>query len=58
MSAVRRPRGSIMVRLVLLFSLLLIAFTLIVGILYNALMRRQSILHYSESIQRDAYAIS
>ena len=58
MSAARRPRGSIMARLMLLFSLLLIAFTLIVGILYNALMRRQSILHYSESMQRDAYAIS
>ena len=58
MSAVRRPRASIMARLMLLFSLLLIAFTLIVGVLYNALMRRQSILHYSESMQRDAYAIS
>ena len=58
MSAVRRPRGSIMARLMLLFSLLLIAFTLIVGILYNALMRRQSIQHYSESMKRDAYAIS
>ena len=58
MSAARCPRGSIMARLMLLFSLLLIAFTLIVGVLYNALMRRQSILHYSESMQRDAYAIS
>ena len=41
-----------------LFAALLIVFTLLVGILYNTLMRRQTIAHYSQTMQRDAYAIA
>ena len=41
-----------------LFAALLIVFTLLVGILYNTLMRRQTIAHYSQTMQRDAYAIT
>lgn len=58
MKALKRLRASVTAQLMLLFALLLIAFTLIVSILYNALMRRQMIQHYSQSMQRDAYAIS
>ena len=45
-------------RLMRLFAVLLIVFTLLVGILYNTLMRRQTIAHYSESMQRDAHTIA
>ncbi len=58
MSRARRRHLPVMARLMLLFSLLLIVFSLAVGLLYNSLMRRQSIGHYSESMQRHAYAIS
>lgn len=51
-------RYSVTQRLVGLFSLLLIVFAVILSLLYNTLMRRQMILHYSKSMQRDAYAIS
>ena len=53
-----RFRRSLSARLMLLFALLLIAFTLVVSILYNALMRREMIRHYSQTMQRDAYAIA
>ena len=53
-----RLRRSLASRLMLLFALLLIAFTLVVSILYNALMRREMIKHYSQTMQRDAYAIA
>lgn len=53
-----RRHVPVMARLMLLFALLLIVFTLAVGLLYNSLMRRQSIGHYSKSMQRHAYAIS
>lgn len=53
-----RPRHSIVARLMCLFALLLVAFTLTLNLLYQALMRRQVITHYSKSMQRDAYAIS
>lgn len=49
---------SISWRLLRLFAILLLLFTLTSGLLYNGLMRRQSIAHYSESMQRDAYAIA
>ena len=52
------PSRSIWARLMLLFAALLIAFTASLGLLYNTLMRRQTIKHYSQSMQRDAYAIS
>lgn len=52
------PRRSIRARLLLLFMLLLITFTVVLGVLFNTLMRRQSIEHYSQSMQRHAYAIS
>ena len=47
MNRLLRPRSSITARLMLLFSLLLVAFTLFVSILYNTLMRRETINHYS-----------
>lgn len=58
MSARLKPRVSITGRLMLLFSLLLVTFTLIVGIAYNAQMRQATIDHYGQTMQRDAYAIS
>lgn len=45
-------------RLMRLFAALLVIFTLLVGILYNTLMRRQTIAHYSETMQRDAHTIA
>jgi len=51
-------KHSITWRLIWLFIILLIAFTLVVGILYNAQMRRQTIAHYSQAMQRDAHAIA
>jgi len=45
-------------RLLRLFAVLLIVFTLLVGLLYNTLMRRQTIAHYSQTMQRDAHAIA
>ena len=45
-------------RLMRLFAALLIVFTLLVGILYNTLMRRQTIAHYNQSMQRDAHTIA
>lgn len=53
-----RLRLPIYARLMLLFALLLLAFTLAVGLTYNTLLRRQTIRHYSEHMQRDAYAIA
>lgn len=54
----RMPRRSVAVRLMGLFALLLVAFTLMVGLFYNTLMRRQMISHYSRSMQYDALAIA
>jgi len=53
-----RPLRSITWRLMRMFALLLIVFTLIVGILYNGLLRRQTIAHYSQTMQRDAHTIA
>ena len=58
MTARMKPRNSMTVRLFSLFALLLIAFTIILNLLYTALMRRQMITHYSQAMQRNAYAIS
>ena len=58
MTARFMPRRSLAARLLLLFALLLVVFTLILGLLYNAMMRRQTIAHYSETMQRDAHAIA
>ncbi len=58
MKAFRTPKQSIWLRLTLLFALSLVAFSMIHGLLYNALLRRQSIQRYSQTMQRDAYAIS
>ena len=49
---------SITWRLIQLFIILLILFTLLVGVLYNGRLRRQTIAHYSQSMQRDAHAIA
>ncbi|MDO5379020.1 MAG: HAMP domain-containing sensor histidine kinase [Clostridia bacterium] len=53
----RRPR-SIRARLTFLFSLVLIAFALIHALIYSTLLRSRQIEHYSQSMQRHAYAIS
>ncbi|MBQ2990547.1 MAG: HAMP domain-containing histidine kinase [Clostridia bacterium] len=58
MNSPMRLRRSITARLMLLFALLLLSFTLAVSILYNALMRREMISHYNQTMQRDAYAIA
>lgn len=58
MSLRRRAARSINWRLMRLFALLLILFTLASGLLYNSLLRRQSIAHYSETMQRDAHAVA
>lgn len=58
MKRMRTPRRSITTRLMCLIALLLVVFTLLVGVLYNALMQRQLVMHYSRTMQRDAYAIS
>lgn len=58
MTIFKTPMRSILVRLIWLFTLALVAFALIHGLLYNTFLRRQTILRYSQSMQRDAYAIS
>lgn len=58
MTLLRRLRGSMAVKLMCLFALLLIAFALITGVIYNTLLRRQTIQLYSQTMQRDAYAIA
>ena len=54
----RLLRRSLTARLMCLFALLLILFTLVLGVLYNALMERQMVSHHSITMQRNAYAIS
>ena len=51
-------KRSLTMRLMLLFSLLLAAFTVLTAVIYNALMVRQSITHHSQAMQRDAFAIA
>lgn len=59
MSRTRHKRSvSITWRLVGLFAAMLVAFTLILSIVYNAMLRQQNIRHYSQTMQRDAYAIA
>lgn len=53
-----RLSHSIRLRLMVLFMALLIVFTVIQNLLYTAVMRRQMISHYVQSMQRAAYAIS
>lgn len=55
---IHRLRHSLTARLMLLFALLLIFFTLMLGVLYNALLEKQLVAHYSLTMQRNAYAIS
>ena len=45
----RTPRRSITARLMCLIALLLAVFTLLVGLLYNALLKRQLLTHYSKT---------
>ena len=49
---------SIRIRLMCLFAVLLIVFTLVLGVLYNTFHKRETIALYSQMMQRDAYAIS
>ena len=53
-----RIRLSISTRLMLLFVLLLLAFTAILLLQFNTMLRRETISNYSKTMQRDAYAIS
>ncbi len=53
-----KTRFPLAVRLAAVFVLLLLIFTLVLGVLYNMLMRGQMIRHYSQSMQRDAHAIA
>ena len=52
------PRRSIWARLTLLFAISLVAFSMIHALLYNTLMRRQTIQRYGQNMHHDAYAIS
>ena len=56
----RKPgvRFPLALRMAMMLVSLLLVFTLLLGILYNALMQRQMIRHYSQSMQRDAHAIA
>lgn len=58
MSAWKGPRRSILIRLLFLSAALLLAFATSLGVLYNALQRRQLVRHYAQRMQRDAYVIS
>ena len=58
MSALKGPRRSILIRLLFLSAALLLAFAASLGVLYNALQRRQLLRHYAQRMQRDAYVIS
>lgn len=52
------PRRSIWLRLTLLFALMLLAFSAFQGVLYNTIVRRQTIQQYGMNMHHDAYAIS
>lgn len=52
------PMRSLAARLMLFFVVMLAAFVLSLSLLYNTMMRNQTISHYSQSMQRDAHAIS
>lgn len=54
----KKPRRSIRRQLFRLFLLLLIAFTLILSLLFNGILQRQLISNYNQQMQRHAYAIS
>ena len=54
----RGVRFPLALRMSAMLVLLLLVFTLLLGVLYNTLMRTQMIRHYSQSMQRDAHAIA
>ena len=58
MKAASKRGISITTRLLILFTSLIVAFALILSVLYNTLMRTQMIRHYSQVMQRDAHAIA
>lgn len=58
MKAAGKRGISITTRLLILFTSLIVAFALILSVLYNTLMRTQMIRHYSQVMQRDAHAIA
>ena len=51
-------RHRLVTRLTGLFAIMLVIFTLLLMLLFNAMMEKQMITHYSKTMQRDAYAIS
>ena len=56
--SLHRPLRSLTAQLMLFFVLTLCAFVLMLSLVFNAIMRRQTIENYSQTMQRDAYAIS
>lgn len=53
-----RQNQSIRTRLLSLFVILLLVFSLVLSLLYNSMLQRRLIQNYNESMQRHAYAIS
>ena len=51
-------RHRLVTRLTGLFAIMLVIFTLLLTLVFNAMMEKQMINHYSKTMQRDAYAIS
>ena len=49
---------TLVARLTGLFLLLLMLFAVVLELLFNAMMERKMIAHYSKTMQRNAYAIS
>ena len=49
---------TLVARLTGLFALLLMLFAVVLELLFNAMMERKMIAHYSKTMQRNAYAIS
>ena len=49
---------TLVARLTGLFALLLMLFAAVLELLFNAMMERKMIAHYSKTMQRNAYAIS
>lgn len=51
-------RRSLRGRLMFLFAVLMVTFSLSLTLLYNTLMRQQTLTHHSQELQRHAYAIA
>ena len=58
MTRPQKVYAPLALRMAAVFVLLLLIFTAVLGVLFNTLMQRQMIRHYSQSMQRDAHAIA